>query len=63
MDDEYEVIVGNVGLVYKGKDILDACDTFSRYVRKSKSGEGRCADECVTMFRNGEMTMEYSVEK
>lgn len=59
----YEVIVGNVGTVYQGEDILDACDTYEKYVRYSKKGEGRCGDECVTMLRDGEITNEHIVEK
>ena len=57
--EDFEVIVGNIGTVYRGDSALDASLAFTHYVKASKRGEGRCADEDVTMLRGGEVTSEH----
>jgi len=54
-----EVIVGNVGTVYAGKDVATAERTFDAYVEQSKSHVGRAGDECVTWFQSGEIRKEF----
>jgi len=46
----YEVIVGNVGKVHEGTDREEAIKVWSAYVKRSVSGEGRCAGEGVSLF-------------
>lgn len=61
--ENYTVIVGNVGTVYDGSDILEAQRIYEHYKRMSKRSEGRCADEDVTMMRDGEVTYEHFGQK
>lgn len=58
-DHTYEVIVGNVGIVYTGYCILESTDTYERYVRYSKSGEGRAGYESVVLMRDGVIVAEH----
>jgi hypothetical protein len=58
-DHKYEVVVGNIGIVYSGFSLMQALEDFKRYVGYSKSGEGRCAYESVVMFQDGEITQEH----
>lgn len=56
----YEVIVGNVGAVYRGQSRNVAWDNFHHYVEQSKTNPGnRCYGESVLMFENGELKKEY----
>lgn len=55
----YQVIVGNVGLVYSGDDPVDAKDAYNEYKEMSVSGYGRAAYEDVTLMRNGEPELEH----
>lgn len=57
--DEYEVVVGNVGSVYKGNSKVKAHTDYIHYLDQSKSGRGRAGNQEVTMFKNGEPTQEY----
>ena len=50
----YEVVVGNLGTVYSGRDKKKAQIDFDEYVSMSKTGYGRVAGEPVTMFCDGE---------
>lgn len=56
----YEVAVGNVGIVHVGNKVVDAKSVFSDYVRQSKAGRGRAAHEGVSLFRDGELLLDYT---
>lgn len=56
---ELEVVVGNVGSVYKGFSSLEADKTYKEYVQQSKSGRGRAAGESVTLLVDGEPQNEF----
>lgn len=55
----YAVVVGNLGTVYAGEDETVAKGAFNEYVKNSKNGYGRAADEDVTLFVNGEIEDEF----
>jgi hypothetical protein len=55
----YEVIVGNIGLVYQGSNPCEAGKIFKEYKEQSRSGYGRASGESVTMFKHGEPIREY----
>ena len=57
---DYEVIVGNVGCVYRGRNGFDARVNYNRAINRSKRGVGRDAGEPVTLFRNGDIVKEYT---
>jgi len=56
----FEVIVGNIGAVYRGTNGFDATVAYNRYVGVSKRGEGRAAGESVIMMRGGEIVREHA---
>lgn len=54
----YEVIVGNVGTMpYAVAKLAKEC--YDTYVTISKKGEGRAANEPVTLLKDGEIIEEY----
>lgn len=57
----YDVIVGNIGTVYRGYDEQDALSTFNTYVEQSsgKMGPCRAEGEDVTLMKDGEIEREY----
>jgi hypothetical protein len=55
----YEVVVGNVGTVYRGYSPEKARAEYDECVEWSKSGFGLVANEPATLFRNGEILDEY----
>ena len=55
----YEVIVGNVGSVYSGKDKAEAERVYAEYVEQSNSLLGRAGGEEVTMMVDGELEKEH----
>jgi hypothetical protein len=55
----YEVLVGNVGSVYRGESRVRAFNEFDAYLEMSLEGRGRAAYEAVTMMCDGEPIMEY----
>jgi hypothetical protein len=59
---QFEVIVGNLGIVYQGKSHRDANKLFRVYRRKSQISDGRVANENVVIFRNGEPIRIYEPE-
>lgn len=59
----YEVIVGNIGTVYKGVDEDKARETFEEYVEQSKSGTGRAGGEDVTLMEDDVPEDEYVAEE
>ncbi len=56
---KYEVIVGNIGRVYAGNDLMRAAATFHEYQDQSRRGYGLATGESVTMFRAGEIFKEH----
>lgn len=55
----YEVVVGNLGTVYQGEDVVEAINCYIAYVRLSRAGTGRAGNEPVTLLRNGEIKKEH----
>lgn len=55
----FQVVVGNIGTVYDGSNVLQANAAYRAWVLKSKRNEGRGAGEPVTAFHNGEIRAEY----
>lgn len=53
-DKTIEVVVGNVGVIYRGHDEGEAINAFNDYVRQSRHGIGRAAGEPVAYLVNGE---------
>jgi hypothetical protein len=56
----YEVIVSNVGCVYKGYSMPDADRVYADYVNLSKNNIGRAAGESVTLTEQGEITKDFT---
>ena len=71
----YRVTVDNIGLVLETYDDADgeaigsledearARDTFEEYIQKSKSGDGRAADERVFLFEENHIIDEYDPDR
>jgi lipoprotein-anchoring transpeptidase ErfK/SrfK len=55
----YEVIIGNIGTVYSGKDGFEAFKRFQIYSGQSKGNYGRATGEDVTLMKNGEIRKEF----
>lgn len=55
----YEVLVGNLGVVYGGDSKPFAVSVFEEYVKASKYCIGRSCGEDVTLFEEGEPIREY----
>lgn len=55
----YEVIVGNIGIVYSGTDRSDAFHSYNSYVELSVDEVGRAAGESVTLMEDGEPIKEH----
>lgn len=51
----FAVIVGNVGIVYEGKDENEATTTYREYVQQSDSGHGRAGGEPVAILKDGDL--------
>ena len=60
---EYEVIVGNIGLVYRGSSFQEAKSTYSVYKSQSARGSGRAGGETVTLMKDGELQWEFTPKK
>jgi len=58
--DKYQVIVGNIGVVYSGDSSRCASSDFFYYKRQSEAGLGREAYEPVYLLLNGEIIREHS---
>jgi len=56
---DWEVVVDNIGTVYRGFDELEAQDAYDNYVDQSLSGVGSVGGS-VTMMHNGEPVQEHS---
>ena len=59
MPDHYELIAGNVGMVYNGNDGEQAHCMFVDYIERSQSGRGRAAWEPITLLKNGEILLDF----
>lgn len=57
--DRFEVIVGNIGSVYRGTNKKEAFKKYHAYIELSKSGSGRAGGEDVTLMVNDEPLQEY----
>ena len=56
---KFEVIVGNIGIVHEGNNYMKACTVYTNYVKASKAGVGRAANESVTMMHNDDIKREH----
>ena len=56
---EFEVVVGNVGIVYAGSDNSEADLFFFTYRDDSAAGYGCAAFETVTLLQDGEIIREF----
>ena len=59
MKNKYTVIVGNLGTVYVGSNLVGAKEAFREYKNQSKNKYGRVAGESVVMMKNGELKKEF----
>jgi hypothetical protein len=56
----YEVIVGNVGSVYRGRSRVKALAIYESYVTISREHDmARCYGEDVTLMADGELESEH----
>ena len=55
----FELVVGNIGTVYSGNNIMVAEQKFFSYVKDSKANYGRAAGEPVVLFHRGQIRREY----
>ena len=57
----YQVIVGNIGVVYSGTEKTVSQEVYDEYERQSMAGYGRAANEPVTLLGNDEVIVELEV--
>ena len=62
-DNKYEVVVSNVGTVHTGNRKDKAMATYWDYVSLSRHGLGKCSNEQVTLFMNGDIVAEHIPEE
>lgn len=55
----YEVVVDNVGTVYRGASGVEARKEYAAYVKQSRTGMGRAGGESVTLYKNGGTVKEH----
>ena len=55
---KYEVIVGNIGTVYLGSNLVAAKAIWGEYTLRAKANYGRAAGESVAFFEDGELVRE-----
>lgn len=53
---QFEVVVGNIGTVYRGPLLKQALEDYAEYKWQSVEGYGRAAGESVVILRDGEPT-------
>ncbi len=58
----YEVLVGNIGMVYSGNDRKEANDTYDDYVARSKADYGRGGKESVVLMIDCEIEREHMAD-
>lgn len=56
----YEVVVGNVGTVYRGTDGAEAEGFYKDHVKISQANLGRAGHEAVVLFCDGVIIREYN---
>lgn len=56
---DWEVVVGNIGMVYAGPDEGEAMTVFKAFVKLSELNYGRGAGEPVALLRNGVIEREH----
>ena len=56
---KYEVIAGNIGMVYSGTSRTAALQAFKAYANDSANDYGRVAGESVTLLANDDILREY----
>ncbi len=57
----YELLVGNLGIVYEGDNLDRAIELFQAYAERSLLGSGRGAGEpVVLMTSDGHVLHEYT---
>jgi hypothetical protein len=59
MTDHYELIVGNVGVVYRGNDGIHARNLWAEYVHYSQQDRGRVAGEPITLLKNDNILWDF----
>lgn len=59
MSDQYEVIVGNIGVVHRGMSKTEAEGFFDDYVELSSRDVGRAGGEEVAITFRGDVVREY----
>jgi len=55
----FEVVVGNVGIVYRGKNVSSAFAIYDGYVEDSLDKYGRVGGENVAILLDGEIIKEH----
>lgn len=55
----FEVIVGNVGSVYRGASRIQANRKFREYVEQSRSFVGRAGGETVSLLADDVLVEDY----
>lgn len=55
----YTVVVGNLGLVWEGNNLITARAVHKTYTHQSLCGIGRVAYEPVTLLRDGDIYLEH----
>lgn len=58
-NERYEVVVGNVGTIYRGNSKRQGLAEFREASQLSKDGYGRYSMEPVTLFEDGEILKEH----
>jgi predicted TIM-barrel enzyme len=58
---QHEVVVGNLGCVYRGTEADDARAEFQYYSELSEMGLGRVSNEPVTWLIDGEIYVQLEV--
>ena len=53
--EDWTVLVGNVGQVYRGESRAEATQVYNDYVHESKSGLGRVGGEAVSLMESGDL--------
>ena len=57
---QYQVWVGNIGLVHEGNSKTEAKVIFNEYQQQSKNGYGRASGESVTLLDQEDVIDEFN---
>lgn len=57
---DYEVVVGNIGVVHSGHNKKIALAVFREYKAQSANGYGRAAGEPVALMQDGSIVAEWA---